>query len=75
MYTVYYKWGLTYVLCRNTDMEKLAGLNFRSFNPTEIFAEIPLRFLSQKCLLLKRGTYIHGKTFAVLLKTAKTVKV
>ena len=50
---------------------KFAGLNFRSFNHTEVFAEILSRFLRQKYLLLKSGTYIYGKTSVVLLKTAK----
>ena len=52
-------------------MEKFAGLNFRGFIPTEVFAEILSHLLSQKCLLLKSGAQIHGKTFAVLLKTVK----
>ena len=26
-------------------------------------------------IIVKRGAYIHGKTFAVLLKTTKTVKI
>ena len=54
-------------------MEKIAGLNFHSFNfnPTEVFMEILLRFLSQKSLLLMSSTYIHGKTFTVLLITTK----
>ena len=55
--------------------ERFAGLNFCGFNPTEVFTEILSRFLSQKCLLLMSSTYIHGKTFAVLLIAAKTVKV
>ena len=57
------------------DMEKFAGLKFCSFNPTKVFVEILLHFLSQKCLLLMSSTYTHGLTFMVLLKTAKTVKV
>ena len=56
-------------------MEIFAGLNVCGFNPTEVFAEILSRFLGQKCLLLKGGTYIHGKTFAVPLKTMKTMRV
>ena len=47
------------------DVEEFAGLDFHSFNHTEVFVEIPLRFFSQKCLLLKRGAYIHGKTFTM----------
>ena len=74
MYTVYSKCGLTYVVYRNKntiDMETLAGINFCGFNALIVFAEILLHFLSQKCLLLKRGAYIHRKTYAVLLKTTK----
>ena len=56
-------------------IEEIAGLNIRGFNLTKVFAEKPLLFLSQKCLLLTRSAYIHGKTCAVLLKTAKTVKI
>ena len=50
---------------------KFAGLNFHDFNCTEVFAETLSCFLSQKCLLLKSDTYIHGKTSVVLLNTAK----
>ena len=57
------------------DMEKITELNFRGFNPTEVFTDILLQFLTQKCLLLKSDAYIHGKTFVVLLKTTKTVRV
>ena len=57
------------------DVENFVGLNLCSFNPTKVFAEILLHFFTQKCLLLKRGTYIHRKTFMLLSKTAKTVKV
>ena len=41
----------------------------------EVFAEIFSRCLDQKCLLLKRGAYIHGKTFTAVSNTAKTMKV
>ena len=57
------------------DVEKFAGLNVHGFNPTEVFTEILLDCLGQKCLLVKRGAYIRRKKFAVLLKTAKTVKI
>ena len=50
-------------------MEKFAGLNVRDLNPNEVFTEILSHFLGWKCLFLKRGAYIHGKTFTVLLKT------
>ena len=56
-------------------MEKFAGLNFCGFNPTEVFVEILSHFLTQKCLLLKSGTYIHGKTFTVLFLTTKAMKL
>ena len=66
---------MLYLLQGTIDVEKFAELNFRSFNPTEVFVEILLCFLSQKCLLVKSGAYIHGEPFVVLLKTAKTMKV
>ena len=47
-------------------MERLAGLNVRSFNPTEVFTEIISHCLGQKC---KKGAYIDEKIFMVLLKT------
>ena len=47
------------------DEERFAGLKVRGFNPAEVFAEIFLRYL---------GACVHGKTFAVLLKTVKTRK-
>ena len=56
------------------DVKKFAGLNFCGVNLTKVFAEILLHFLSQNCLLLKRGIYVHEKTFAVLFKTAKTME-
>ena len=47
-------------------MERFGGLNFCSFNPTEVFEEILSNCLGQKCLLLKRGTYTQGKTYGTL---------
>ena len=47
-------------------MERFGGLNFCSFNPTEVFEEILSNCLGQKCLLLKRGTYTQGKTCSTL---------
>ena len=66
---------ITLVVGYTVDMERFAGLNACGFNPTEVLAEILSCCLSQKYILLKKGTYIHGKTFAVLLKTTKTMKV
>ena len=51
------------------DVERFAGLNVRSFNPTEVFGEILSHYLGQK--YFSRGAYIHGKNFTVLLKTVK----
>ena len=52
----------TYVHAQYTvDMEKFAGLNFHGFNPTKVFAKILSCFLSQKCLLLKRGAYLYSR--------------
>ena len=50
------------------DVSRFIGLHIYGFNSTEVIVEILLRCLDQKCLLLKRGTYNYGKTFAVLLK-------
>ena len=59
------------LLLHTVNGERFAGLNFHGFNPTEVFAEILSCFLRQKYLLLMSSTYIHGKTFAVFLITAK----
>ena len=40
----------TYLICI-VDMERFAGLNVCSFNPIEVFTEILLCYLGQKCLL------------------------
>ena len=53
------------------DVESFTGQNVHGFNPAEVFMQILLHCLGQKCLLLKRGTSIHGKAFTVLLKTVK----
>ena len=70
-YCVLYDKGWVNVGRYTVDVDNFTGLNFHGFNPTEVFAEILWRFLSQKCLLLKSGAYIHWKTFAVLLETMK----
>ena len=58
------------------DGERFTGLNICGFSAIEVFTEILSRCLGHKYLVqLKRGTYIHGKTFAVLLKTVKNMKV
>ena len=72
---LYYHNDITLVVGCTVDVERFAGLNVCGFNPTKVFVEILSCCLSQKCLLLKRGTYIHGKTFVVLLKTTKTMNV
>ena len=63
------------------DGERFVGLNICSFSATEVVAEIFLHFLGHKQYIsthylvqLKRGIYIHGKTFVVLLKTVKNGK-
>ena len=64
--------------CSTVDVERFAGLNFHSFNPTGVLVEILLHCLGQRCLLfsiIKKGAYIHRKTFAAPLKTVKTTKV
>ena len=40
----------TYLICI-VDLERFARLNIRSFNPIEVFTEILLHCLHQKCLL------------------------
>ena len=46
------------------DTEKFAGLNFHGFNPTKaLWKYFHISLAMQKCLLLKRGAYIHGKNF------------
>ena len=60
------------------DVERYTGLNIRGFDSTEVFAEhfhVALARSAYYLAQLKRGAYIHGKTFMVLLKIAKTVKV
>ena len=69
------------VLIITVDGESFAGLNFRGFDPVKYFAEILSRFIGQECLCYidnyLRGTRVKysQKTFAVLFKTAKTMKV
>ena len=54
------------------DVERFAGLNVCGFNATEVFAEIVLHCLGQKC----KERHLHSwKIFAVLLKTVKTAKI
>ena len=60
------------------DEEKFTGLNICGFSAIEVFTEILLHCLDHKCSLcstIKRGTYIHGKAFEVLLKSVKNTKV
>ena len=74
--------GFHHQLNDTVDRERFAGLNIRGFSAIEVFAEIFSCFLGHKqcastyyLVQLKRGNYIHGKTFAVLLKTVKSMKV
>ena len=51
-----------------------------SFSVIRVFTEILACFLGHNIMCsflvqLKRGTYIHGKTFTVLLKSVKNAKV
>lgn len=44
------------------DVEKLAGLNFHSFKPTDVFADIFWRFLTQSAYyILKSSTYVYSQ--------------
>ena len=49
------------------DGERFAGLNFRGFSAIEVVTEIFLHCLGHKQYIsthyLKRGIYIHGKTY------------
>ena len=49
------------------DGERFAGLNIRGFSAIEVVAEIFLHCLGHKQYIsthyLKRGIYIHGKTY------------
>ena len=49
-------------------MEKFTALNFHSLNPTDVLQKY-FHIFSQKCLELKSCSYIHRKTFVVLLKS------
>ena len=58
--------------------ERFAGLHIRGFSTIKVFMEILsccLAISAHYLVQLKRGAYIHGKTFAVLLKTLKNAKV
>ena len=57
------------------DGERFVGLNICSFSAIKVFTEIFLHISAHYLVQLKRGTYIHGKSFAVLLKIVKNVKV
>ena len=60
------------------DWERFTGLNIRSFSAIEVFMKILSHFLSHKCSLfstIKESTYIHGKTFVILLKAIKMQKM
>ena len=59
------------------DVERFAGLWFQphwSFH-RNTFALPWLKVLLINFSIIKRGAYIHRKTFAVLLKTVKSAKV
>ena len=56
-------------------MERFDGLNIRGFSPMKFFVEILLRYIGHQCSLLYLKLKIHGKTFVVSSKTAKTAKV
>ena len=70
---------ITVPLVNTVNVEGFAGLNFHRFKPNKVFAEKLLQCLMFKVILFKQHhymnlVYIHGKTFTVLFKTAKTVK-
>ena len=59
------------------DMERFAGLHICSFNPIEVFCEIVLRCLGQKCLLISinKERCLSQKKFRDTLENMKTMKV
>ena len=60
------------------DGERFAGLNVYVFNPIEVFVEILLHCLDQKCLLfsiIKERHLYSRKIFAIRLKTVKNANV
>ena len=60
------QWGDNLIAKHNTvDGESFAGLNFRGLLATSVYV----------IFIIKLVYNIHGKTFAVLFKTAKTAKV
>ena len=63
----------------NIDVERFVVLNIHGFNYIEVFTEILYAFPWPQVLIInfsviKRGAYIHGKTFTVLLKTMQAMK-
>ena len=62
------------IIKHNVDDKRFAGLNMCGFSAIKVFTEIFLHYLGRKCSLfstIKRGTYIHRKTFVILQKTMK----
>ena len=60
------------------DGERFAGLIIRSFSAIKFlrrYFHIALAISTHYLVELKRGTYILGKTFAVVLKTVENVEV
>ena len=71
------KWRVQRWSRTTVDGERFTGLNICSFSAIKVFTEvlcIALVTNTHHLIQLKRGTYIHGKTFAVLLKTVQTQK-
>ena len=60
------------------DRERFAGLNIHGFSAIEVFSRkyfnVALAISVHYLVQLKRDDYIHGKAFAVLLKTVKNQK-
>ena len=69
---------IIYEVLYTIDVERFVGINIRGFSLIEVFVEyfcVALAISAQYLVLLQRDAYIHGKAFAVLLKTVNNVKV
>ena len=69
------KTGFVCIPLYTVSIERFTGLKNHSFSPMKVFAGILLQCLGQQCLLFTYSKVFKGKTFVVLLKTAKTAKV
>ena len=65
---------MTFLLWNTIDVERFVGLNIHGFSPIKALQKYFCVVFTRSALYLvqlKRDTYIHRKTFVVLLKTVK----